>query len=229
MNSRTCETREEGHKETPVKKKKKLKREHDDKIVDLNMVYHYGEEVDMMAAIDKEEEGEVEEDNGKLGKGNVLEKVEDEGADGEEDMEERIENSVLSEELDVDKINMDDREVGEGEGDVMPDTGLVMVRDDIPKEEFLKALKKDKHGGKLDKCLPLSVVDSKLEGPVALVLVPTRELAMQIHSHITAVAKYTSIKVSKSKYSGTSLIPPPVILLLSLSKLQIHYINTSLM
>ena len=31
---------------------------------------------------------------------------------------------------------------------------------------------------------------------LALILTPTRELAMQVHSHITAVAKYTGIKVS---------------------------------
>jgi hypothetical protein len=32
----------------------------------------------------------------------------------------------------------------------------------------------------------------------ALVLTPTRELAMQVHRHLTSAAKYTGIKVSKS-------------------------------
>jgi len=32
----------------------------------------------------------------------------------------------------------------------------------------------------------------------ALVLTPTRELAMQVHRHLTSAAKYTGIKVSRS-------------------------------
>ena len=36
-------------------------------------------------------------------------------------------------------------------------------------------------------------------GPVALILVPTRELAMQIHSHLSEVAKYTNVKVREGR------------------------------
>ena len=34
-------------------------------------------------------------------------------------------------------------------------------------------------------------------GPKALILAPTRELAIQVKNHIVAVAKYTGIKVSR--------------------------------
>ena len=34
------------------------------------------------------------------------------------------------------------------------------------------------------------------DGLIALILAPTRELAIQVHDHLTAVAKYTDIKVS---------------------------------
>jgi hypothetical protein len=37
----------------------------------------------------------------------------------------------------------------------------------------------------------------------ALVLTPTRELAMQVHKHLTAVATYTGIKVSCEQASHT--------------------------
>jgi hypothetical protein len=36
----------------------------------------------------------------------------------------------------------------------------------------------------------------------ALVLTPTRELAMQVHRHLTSAAKYTGIKVSRSPIQG---------------------------
>ncbi len=39
-----------------------------------------------------------------------------------------------------------------------------------------------------------TVVASDL-GPVALILVPTRELAMKIETHLSAVARHTKIKV----------------------------------
>jgi len=36
----------------------------------------------------------------------------------------------------------------------------------------------------------------------ALVLTPTRELAMQVHRHLTSAAKYTGIKVSRVTSTG---------------------------
>lgn len=94
--------------------------------------------------------------------------------------------------------------------------GLVSYRDNIPEEEFQKMLrgeilpwdiikeeddkqitnisgsttmKDDSHGSR-----DLSN-DNKL---IALILTPTRELALQVQSHIKAVAKYTKIKVTYS-------------------------------
>jgi hypothetical protein len=39
----------------------------------------------------------------------------------------------------------------------------------------------------------------------ALVLTPTRELAMQVHRHLTSAAKYTGIKVSRSPIQADSI------------------------
>lgn len=41
----------------------------------------------------------------------------------------------------------------------------------------------------------------------ALVLTPTRELAMQVHRHLTSAAKYTGIKVSRSQIHADRITP----------------------
>ena len=85
----------------------------------------------------------------------------------------------------------------------MSGLGLVTYRDNIPDDEFEMMLR---GGGSHD----LTVDPSTDDAPaavgtrsladycgrlVALILTPTRELALQVHSHIRAAAKYTGIKV----------------------------------
>lgn len=76
---------------------------------------------------------------------------------------------------------------------------LVAVRDNIPDGEFTKMLSQSRKASTSfpDERSTLSVAaDAACQiGPTALILVPTRELAMQIHSHLIDVAKYTKIKV----------------------------------
>ena len=100
------------------------------------------------------------------------------------------------------------------------DTGLVGFKDDIPDEEFQKMIAGEldpwesndekaksfgntkKHSSEASKSECQSH-DIKAEshdngcgdGLIALILAPTRELAIQVHDHLTAVAKYTDIKV----------------------------------
>ena len=89
--------------------------------------------------------------------------------------------------------------------------GLVTYRDNIPDEEFERMLRS---GGSHDHTIgpnteshdaPDTVNAKSLGGYcgtlVALILTPTRELALQVHSHIKAAAKYTGIKVWLPTYS----------------------------
>ena len=100
------------------------------------------------------------------------------------------------------------------------DIGLVGFKDDIPDDEFQKMIageldpwesndekaKSSDNTKKHDTGTSKSVFQShdiKAEshdsgygdGLIALILAPTRELAIQVHDHLTAVAKYTDIKV----------------------------------
>lgn len=97
------------------------------------------------------------------------------------------------------------------------DSKLVSVLDDIPDVDFEKMLEQlltpsTQKASVKDKTakvhyIPNEPVDSEPQcapvnsepqgdlGPVALILAPTRELAIQIHTHLTAVARYTDIKV----------------------------------
>ena len=139
----------------------------------------------------------------------VLHYIEKEG--GEEEKGE-----VMGEE-ELEKVEMDHEasEVDEGIEELVvkdgspvdqekkqKNTGLVAVRDNIPDDEFERmfqrkpVLKKSLSQANIS----VSVGHQGLDGPggggpVALILVPTRELAMQIHSHVTSVAKYTNFKV----------------------------------
>ena len=109
-------------------------------------------------------------------------------------------------------------------GEAKMNTGLVGFKDDIPEEEFQRMIAGEldpwdsdsekaesrgdddtkKHSSKADKVM-CSRESHNFEaeshdggcgdGMIALILAPTRELAIQVHDHITAVAKYTDIKV----------------------------------
>ena len=97
--------------------------------------------------------------------------------------------------------------------------GLVTFRDNISEEEFQKMLKGeilpwDSVGGEDEGTPGLSGGATSVEGAshgikdkshddvssgnklIALILTPTRELALQVQLHIKAVAKYTEIKVT---------------------------------
>ncbi len=71
---------------------------------------------------------------------------------------------------------------------------LVASDDFIPDHLFELSLQTGKRAGELAEEVPVDPVAR--DGMVALILTPTRELAMQIKSHIDAVAKYTGIHVS---------------------------------
>ena len=71
---------------------------------------------------------------------------------------------------------------------------LVASDDFIPDHLFELSLRTGKRAGELIEEVPVDPMAR--DGMVALILTPTRELAMQIKSHIDAVAKYTGIQVS---------------------------------
>ena len=110
-------------------------------------------------------------------------------------------------------------------GKAKMDTGLVGFKDDIPEEEFQKMIAGEldpwesgdegvksrddggtkRHGSEVNKSASVCLEshDIKAEshdsgcdnGLIALILAPTRELAIQVHDHLTAVARKTDIKV----------------------------------
>ena len=114
------------------------------------------------------------------------------------------------------------------EGKAKMNTGLVGFKDDIPEEEFQRMIAGEldpwesndkkaeshgdddtkKHSSKINEGVCRESPDIKAEshddrcgdGMIALILAPTRELAIQVHDHITAVAKYTDIKVQVHVY-----------------------------
>ena len=87
-------------------------------------------------------------------------------------------NTVITEEeedpLDDDHIIIDEEEEG---------CRLVSYRDHIPDEEFHQMLRPPSHAPHTNR--PLT----------ALILTPTRELALQIKTHIDTAAKYTDVMV----------------------------------
>lgn len=150
-------------------------------VVDLNMVLHYVDERALLEGDEKEmEEEEVMEEE----VGNIVD-VKDKGeAHDEEEEDEEEEEQKL--------VGRDNFPVELGMGE---DAGLVAVRDNIPDAEFEKMFKRKTVRNKFQVPEVSDNKDMYLSGPLALILVPTRELAMQIHSHISSVAKYTNIKV----------------------------------
>lgn len=79
--------------------------------------------------------------------------------------------------------------------------GCVYVEDDIADDTFMKMMHENGEGAtdqRNDKVVDL--VDEILhrekgEGLAALIITPTRELALQVKDHIIAVSKHTDIKV----------------------------------
>ena len=124
----------------------------------------------------EEVEGEGEEDEDEV-EGEGEDEVEGEG-DYEEGMQE-----VKAKRLKIDK-DLDSSEK----------LGLIAMIDNIPDEEFERMLSEKKRpllrSDPIKKLRPL--------GPTALILVPVRELALQIYSALKTVAKYTTIKVSQT-------------------------------
>ena len=81
--------------------------------------------------------------------------------------------------------------------------GCVYVEDDIADDTFMKMMGQD--GNEVaeqsnDKVVDLADVvlqREKGEGLVALIITPTRELALQVKDHIATISKHTNIKVCK--------------------------------
>ena len=73
-------------------------------------------------------------------------------------------------------------------GDNTEQRGLVSYQDDIPDDIFQKMI------GREQPQIDYHIADT-VPGLIALVLTPTRELALQVKSHIEAAAKFTNIKV----------------------------------
>ena len=194
------------------------------RIVDLNVVIHGGkkeveEEEEEEEEEDVEEEGEEgNEEEGEEEEEEEEEDVEEEGEEGnEEEGEEEEEEELDSEdhsELEESGFElMEEQSGGEGEDNV--GVGLVDYRDNISDEDFEKMLagtlspwgevdlSHDRAGESHDHdditTRSHDLADDKhgYNGKlIALILTPTRELALQVHSHITAAVKYTSVKVT---------------------------------
>lgn len=79
--------------------------------------------------------------------------------------------------------------------------GCVYVQDDITDDAFMKMMHQDeKETTKQCNDKVVDLVDEILrrekgEGLAALIITPTRELALQVKDHIAAVCKHTDIKV----------------------------------
>ena len=120
------------------------------------------------------------------------------------DVEEDIEDVMLGSEEDLETEQESDDSDDTRNISSKPQGELVTVRDNIPDEEFQKMLYNQGHTQDLlngSRDITVKSGDSMTRscdgvvGPTALILAPTRELAMQIKAHLTAVAKHTSIKV----------------------------------
>ena len=215
----TASKKSEG--DNPLKSRRKKESEREENVIDLNEVLHQIEigetaETSDIESEDSEHETDTSkedragqpfldemeiEDQSSLSSSNELE-----GNSGEPDMPLDLPAAGGSSQRSKGKAKMD--------------TGLVGFKDDIPDEEFQKMIageldpwesndekansfgSKEKHSSEASKSKCQSH-DIKAEshdsgrgdGLIALILAPTRELAIQVHDHLTAVAKYTDIKV----------------------------------
>ena len=184
------------------------------RIVDLNVVIHGGtKKIEEEGEEENDDEEEEEEEEEK-------EEEEEEGGQEEEELDTEDHSELEESGFEL----MEEQSGGEGEGDmgggVGGGVGLLGYRDNISDEDFEKMLagtlspwgevdqSHDYAGGSHDHGDITSIshdptpdkhvgYNGKL---IALVLTPTRELALQVHSHITAAVKYTSIKVTHNGY-----------------------------
>ena len=92
----------------------------------------------------------------------------------------------------VDKEDSEEEEVAE--------IGLVSSHDFIPNDLFEQSLQTGKRMEELEGSVPATPTGEE-QGMVALILTPTRELAIQIRSHIEAVSKFTEIEVRDWEWS----------------------------
>jgi len=80
--------------------------------------------------------------------------------------------------------------------------GCVYYEDDIPEETFQQILPQSRVVPPIDDDIvdleDVMLQREKGEGLIALIITPTRELALQVKDHISAVCKYTRIKVDMS-------------------------------
>lgn len=195
----------------PVKAKHSKESYGENNVVDLNEVLHHAKK------------GELVDDSSDE-KDSLQVVLRDEDAMMEEstsDDREIKESSVLSD-AGFDSNNSDGSLEGGSEGstDAM-DVGLVGVKDEIPDEEFEKMIsgeldpwgshdqasmshdKDDRNGTEdqshdiKDKSHARSDHERRegINNLIALILAPTRELAIQVHDHLVAVAKHTRVKV----------------------------------
>ena len=179
------------------------------RIVDLNVVIHGGTKKIEEEEEENDDEEEEEEEEEK-------EEEEEEGGQEEEELDTEDHSELEESGFEL----MEEQSGGEGEGDMGGGVGLLGYRDNISDEDFEKMLagtlspwgevdqSHDYAGGSHDHGDITSIshdptpdkhvgYNGKL---IALVLTPTRELALQVHSHITAAVKYTSIKVTHNGY-----------------------------
>ena len=91
-------------------------------------------------------------------------------------------------------------------------TGLVSFLDDIPEKVFQSMLKGNTRLEDLNKDEfmdnPMATIPKKetKNSMVALILAPTRELALQVKSHLEAVAKYTKIQVIDCAFMNVCVV-----------------------
>ena len=150
-------------------------------VIDLNVVLH------------SETEEEDENDQHKL-RGNQEE---------EEDKEEEEDEYLKEQDLHTESESL---LASDDEGAVQDGVGLVNSLDNIPEDTFMKMISGDVTAGSCDltrndinditggSCDPI-IGSHDQGGLIALILTPTRELALQVQRHICAAAKYTNIQV----------------------------------
>ena len=92
-------------------------------------------------------------------------------------------------------------------------TGLVSFLDDIPEKVFQSMLKGDtrlddfnEDEFSMDNPMATIPKEETNNSMVALILAPTRELALQVKSHLEAVAKYTKIQVVECAFMNVCVL-----------------------
>lgn len=95
---------------------------------------------------------------------------------------------LYQDDFDDDEFLAKRKKLFDNAGDDTEQRGLVTYQDNIPDDIFQRMI-----GGEQPQ-IDHHIADT-IPGLIALVLTPTRELALQVKSHIEAAAKFTNIKV----------------------------------